>query len=198
MIFENKGGKTLKLVVGLGNPGMKYAATRHNIGFEIIDSIAETYRISVLKNKYKALIGEGTIGREKVILMKPQTYMNLSGEAIRLCSDFYKISPEDVIVIYDDVSLELGQIRIRKSGSAGGHNGIKSIIACLGTQTFPRIKFGVGDQFHDLASYVLDRFSEAEMKCIGPRIGDVVKATEAMICKGVDYAMNQYNGKMGE
>lgn len=188
----------MKLVVGLGNPGMKYAATRHNIGFEILDSIAETYHISVLKNKYKALIGEGNIGSEKVILMKPQTYMNLSGEAVRLCSDFYKINPKEVIVIYDDVSLELGQIRIRKSGSAGGHNGIKSIIAHLGTEDFPRIKFGIGDQFHDLARYVLDRFSEEEMKRIGPRIRDVVKATEAMICQSIDDAMNQYNGKMGE
>lgn len=188
----------MKLIVGLGNPGMKYATTRHNIGFEIIDSIAETYRISVLKNKYKALIGEGTIGGEKVILMKPQTYMNLSGEAVRMCCDFYKISPDDVIVIYDDASLELGQIRIRKSGSAGGHNGIKSIIAHLNTQTFPRIKFGVGSQFFDIATYVLDRFSIEEMKLIGPRIGDVVKATETMIRQGTDVAMNQYNGKMGD
>lgn len=188
----------MKLIVGLGNPGMKYAATRHNIGFEILDSIAETYHISVLKSKYKALIGEGNISGEKVILMKPQTYMNLSGEAVRMCSDFHKISSEDIIVIYDDVSLELGQIRIRATGSAGGHNGIKSIIAHLGTQTFPRIKFGVGNQFHDLSSYVLGRFSEEEMKYIGPRLNDVVKATEAIIRSGTDYAMNQYNGKMGD
>ncbi len=187
----------MKLIVGLGNPGMQYAATRHNIGFEVIDSIAETYNISVTKNKYKALIGEGNIAGEKVILMKPQTYMNLSGEAVKACMDFHKISNEDLIVIYDDISLAVGQLRIRKSGSAGGHNGIKNIIAQLGTQEFPRIKFGVGEKpaGWDLANYVLGRFLEEEMKVIGPRIGDAVKATEAIIGSGIEKAMNNYNKK---
>lgn len=187
----------MKLIVGLGNPGMQYAATRHNIGFEVIDSIAETYNISVTKNKYKALIGEGNIAGEKVILMKPQTYMNLSGEAVKACMDFHKISNEDLIVIYDDISLAVGQLRIRKSGSAGGHNGIKNIIAHLGTQEFPRIKFGVGEKpaGWDLANYVLGRFLEEEMKVIGPRIGDAVKATEAIIGSGIEKAMNNYNKK---
>ncbi|MBQ1274618.1 MAG: aminoacyl-tRNA hydrolase [Cellulosilyticum sp.] len=188
----------MKLIVGLGNPGMQYAATRHNIGFEVIDSIAETYNISVMKNKYKALIGDGTIGGEKVILMKPQTYMNLSGEAVKACMDFHKISNEDLIVIYDDISLEVGQLRLRKSGSAGGHNGIKNIIAQLGTQEFPRIKFGVGEKpaGWDLANYVLGRFSEEDMKIIGPRVGDAVKATEMIVRDGVEKAMNNYNNKV--
>ena len=187
----------MKLIVGLGNPGMQYAVTRHNIGFEVIDSIAETYNISVMKNKYKALIGEGNIAGEKVILMKPQTYMNLSGEAVKACMDFHKISNEDLIVIYDDISLQVGQLRIRKSGSAGGHNGIKNIIAQLGTQEFPRIKFGVGEKpaGWDLANYVLGRFSEEDMKVIGPRVTDAVKATETIIKSGIEKAMNNYNKK---
>lgn len=188
----------MKLIVGLGNPGMQYAATRHNIGFEVIDSIAETYNIQIVKNKYKALIGEGTIAGEKVILMKPQTYMNLSGEAVKACMDFHKISPKDLIVAYDDISLELGQLRLRASGSAGGHNGIKNIIAQIGTQEFPRVKFGVGEKpaGWDLANYVLGRFSEEEMKVIGPRIGDAVKAIETIVDSGIEKAMNNYNNKV--
>lgn len=188
----------MKLIVGLGNPGMQYAATRHNIGFEVIDSIAETYNIQIVKNKYKALIGEGNIAGEKVILMKPQTYMNLSGEAVRACMDFHKISNKDIIVIYDDISLEVGQLRLRPSGSAGGHNGIKSIIAQIGTQEFPRIKFGVGEKpaGWDLANYVLGRFSEEEMKVIGPRINDAAKAAEEIISSGIERAMNDYNIKV--
>lgn len=185
----------MKLIVGLGNPGMQYAATRHNIGFEVIDSIAKTYNISVTKSKYKALIGEGNIAGEKVILMKPQTYMNLSGEAVKACMDFHKISNEDLVVIYDDISLEVGQLRLRQTGSAGGHNGIKNIIAQLGTQAFPRIKFGVGEKpaGWDLANYVLGRFSEEDMKIIGPRVGDAVKAIEMIIGSGIEKAMNNYN-----
>lgn len=187
----------MRLIVGLGNPGMQYAATRHNIGFEVIDSLAETYNISVVKNKYKALIGDGNIGGEKVILMKPQTYMNLSGEAVRACMEFHKITSEDLIVIYDDISLDVGQLRIRKSGSAGGHNGIKNIIAQIGTQEFPRVRFGVGEKpaGWDLANYVLGRFPEEEMKVVGPKIGDAVKAIDMMIRDGIEKAMNNYNKK---
>ena len=187
----------MKLIVGLGNPGMQYAATRHNIGFEVIDSLSEVYNIPVNKSKYKALIGEGRIGDERVILMKPQTFMNLSGEAVRACMDFQKLSNEDVIIIYDDISLDVGQIRIRKSGSAGGHNGIKSIIAHMNTQEFPRVKVGVGQKpaGWDLANYVLGRFSEEDMKIIGPKINDVIKAVECMVASTIDKAMNQYNKK---
>lgn len=188
----------MKLIVGLGNPGMQYAATRHNIGFEVIDSLSEAYNIQVIKNKYKALIGEGSIGGERVILMKPQTYMNLSGEAVKACMDFHKISNQDLIVIYDDISLEVGQLRLRKAGSAGGHNGMKHIITLLGTQEFPRVKFGVGEKpaGWDLANYVLGRFQEEEMKIVGPRIGDAVKAVESIITVGIDKAMNNYNLKV--
>lgn len=188
----------MKLIVGLGNPGMQYAATRHNIGFEVIDSLSEAYNIQVMKNKYKALIGEGSIGGERVILMKPQTYMNLSGEAVKACMDFHKISNQDLIVIYDDISLEVGQLRLRKAGSAGGHNGMKHIITLLGTQEFPRVKFGVGEKpaGWDLANYVLGRFHEEEMKIVGPRIGDAVKAVESIITEGIDKAMNNYNLKV--
>lgn len=188
----------MKLIVGLGNPGMQYAATRHNIGFEVIDSLAETYNIPIIKNKYKAIIGEGNIFGEKVILMKPQTYMNLSGEAVKACMDFHKISNKDLIVAYDDISLEVGQLRLRPSGSAGGHNGIKNIITQIGTQDFPRVKFGVGEKppGWDLANYVLSRFPEEEMKIVGPRIGDAVKAIEEIIRFGIDKAMNDYNNKV--
>ena len=188
----------MKLIVGLGNPGMQYSATRHNIGFEAIDSIAEYQRISVNKNKFKALIGEGTIKGERVILMKPQTYMNLSGESVGACCSWYKIAPEDIIIIYDDVSLEVGQMRIRKTGSAGGHNGIKSIIQHLGGSVFPRIKVGVGEKppGWTLADYVLGRFQEEEMKVICPKLKDVNDAVEMMIDKGVDQAMNIYNVKI--
>lgn len=185
----------MKLIVGLGNPGMQYAATRHNIGFEVIDTLAEVYNIQINKNKFKALVGDGVIGGEKVILMKPQTYMNLSGEAVRACMDFHKLTAEDILIVYDDISLAVGQLRLRKSGSAGGHNGIKSIIAQIGGQDFPRIKFGVGEKpaGWDLANYVLGRFSEEEMKVIGPRINDAVKAIEVILKNGMDKAMNEYN-----
>lgn len=187
----------MKLIVGLGNPGLQYAATRHNIGFEAIDVLAELNHISVNKSKFKALVGEGSIGGEKVVLMKPQTYMNLSGEAISACKAWYKIEPEDIIIMYDDVSLAVGDIRIRKSGSSGGHNGIKSIIAHLSTEVFPRVKIGVGQKpaGWDLADYVLGKFSEEDMKTLCPRLKEICNAVETMIKKDVDTAMNNYNGK---
>ncbi|MDF2613245.1 MAG: aminoacyl-tRNA hydrolase [Clostridia bacterium] len=187
----------MKLIVGLGNPGAEYAATRHNIGFKAIDNLAETYRMPVQRNKYKALVGEGMLFGEKVILMKPQTYMNLSGEAIRQCMDWNKLTKDDIIVIYDDVSLEVGQLRLRKTGSAGGHNGIKSIIAHLGSQDFMRIKVGVGEKpaGWDLANYVLGKFTDDEMKIMNSRLIDIEKAIEIMLQKGIEQAMNQYNLK---
>ena len=148
------------LIAGLGNPGKQYENTRHNAGFMALDALADQLGTSIEEKKHKALCGKGLIGGEKVILLKPQTFMNLSGESIRAAADFYKVDPDHIIVIYDDISLEPGQLRIRKKGSAGGHNGIKSIIAHLGTQEFPRIKVGVGakpDRM-DLADYVLGHF----------------------------------------
>ncbi|PHV70373.1 aminoacyl-tRNA hydrolase [Sporanaerobium hydrogeniformans] len=188
----------MKLIVGLGNPGTQYMTTRHNIGFEAVDTLAELKGIAMQKNKFKSIIGEGTIGGEKVILMKPQTYMNLSGEALRACMDWHKLTSEDILVIYDDVSLEVGQLRIRKSGSAGGHNGIKSIISHLGGQEFLRIKVGVGEKpaGWDLANYVLGRLSEEEMKVLGPKLKDICDAIEMILIKGPDQAMNTYNLKM--
>ena len=188
----------MKLLVGLGNPGATYDGTRHNIGFEVIDRLGNKYNIGINKNKYKSLIGEGNIKGEKVILMKPQTYMNLSGEAIRVCIDFYKIQPEDVFVIFDDISLEVGQIRMRQNGSAGGHNGIKSIIAHLGTQNFPRLKFGVGEKPKgmDLANYVLGKFSAEEKEIIIPKTIDAIDAVATFIDEGMEKAMNKYNLKV--
>lgn len=188
----------MKLIVGLGNPGMQYAATRHNIGFEVIDSIADTYNISVIKNKYKALIGEGILAGEKVILMKPQTFMNLSGEAVKSCMDFHKIAIQDLIVIYDDISLEVGQLRLRETGSAGGHNGIKNIIMHMGTQEFNRVRVGVGEKpaGWDLAQYVLGRFSPEELKVIAPQTVEAAKAVEVIISQGMQKAMNHYNIKV--
>ena len=187
----------MKLIVGLGNPGTEYVATRHNIGFRAVDSLAEAYRIPIHKNKFKALIGEGTVFGERLILMKPQTYMNLSGEAIRACMDWNKLTISDIIIIYDDVSLEVGQLRIRKTGSAGGHNGIKSIIAHLGSQDFMRIKVGVGEKpaGWDLANYVLGKFSDEEIKIMSARFEDIEKAIQITLQKGAEQAMNQYNVK---
>ncbi len=187
----------MKLIVGLGNPGTQYALTRHNIGFQAIDAIAEINHIQVNKNKFKAEIGEGTIAGERVVLMKPLTYMNLSGEAVIQCKTWYKISSDDVIVIYDDTTLEVGQMRIRKNGSAGGHNGIKSMISHCG-DTFPRIKIGVGQKptGWDLADHVLGRFTNEEIEILEPRLKDVNDAVVTMIKKDVDAAMNNYNGKI--
>lgn len=188
----------MKLIVGLGNPGMQYATTRHNIGFEAIDTIADMNHISLNKNKFKAQIGEGTIGGERVVLMKPQTYMNLSGESVSGCKAWYKIDTKDIIIIYDDVTLAPGQLRLRKTGSAGGHNGIKSIIQHLGGDVFPRVKIGVGEKppGWDLADHVLGRFTEEEMKLVAPRLKDVSDAVEMIIKKDIDVAMNNYNGKV--
>lgn len=198
LYIKRKMEENMKLIVGLGNPGLQYAATRHNIGFEAIDTLAEMHHINVNKSKFKALIGEGTIGGEKVVLMKPQTYMNLSGEAISACKSWYKINTEDIIILYDDVSLAVGDIRIRKSGSSGGHNGVKSTIAHLSTEVFPRVKIGVGQKPSgwDLADYVLGKFTEEDMKILGPRLKEIGNAVETMIKKDVDTAMNNYNGKM--
>ncbi|MEG2871488.1 MAG: aminoacyl-tRNA hydrolase, partial [Clostridium sp.] len=152
------------IIAGLGNPGKEYEGTRHNTGFMTIDVLADRYNIDIREKAHKALIGKGVIEGQKVILVKPQTYMNLSGESIRSVMDFYKVTPENFIVIFDDISLEPGQLRIRKKGSAGGHNGIKNIIAQLGTQEFARIKVGVGAKppRMDLADYVLGHFSKGE------------------------------------
>ena len=186
----------MKVIVGLGNPGKKYDNTRHNIGFEAIDYIADKEGISINTGKHKALIGTGYMAGEKVLLVKPQTFMNLSGESLRPIMDFYKLDLSDILVIYDDISLEPGMLRLRTKGSAGGHNGIKSIIAHLGSDNFPRLKFGVGDKPKemDLADYVLGRFSPQDEAVVSEGIKRACEAVECMIGEGCDAAMNKYNG----
>jgi len=186
------------VIVGLGNPGKKYENTRHNAGFISIDALADKYGISISEKKHKALCGSGVIEGNKVLLVKPQTYMNLSGESVRSVMDFYKIDPEeDMLVIYDDISLAPGNIRIRKKGSAGGHNGIKSIIAHAGTQNFMRIKVGVGEKPSgwDLADYVLGHFSEEDNAKLKEIMPDVMQAATLMVQGDVDKAMNDFNAK---
>lgn len=186
------------VIVGLGNPGKKYENTRHNAGFISIDALADKYGISISEKKHKALCGAGIIEGNKVLLVKPQTFMNLSGESVRSVMDFYKIDPEeDMLVIYDDISLAPGNIRIRKKGSAGGHNGIKSIIAHAGTQNFMRIKVGVGEKPSgwDLADYVLGHFSEDDNAKLKEVMPDVLQAATLMVQGDVDKAMNDFNAK---
>lgn len=185
------------IIVGLGNPTDKYQATRHNVGWDAITRLSDDFRIPLDFKKHKALCGKGYIEGEKVILAQPLTYMNLSGESVRELVDFYKVTLEEVIVIYDDISLEVGQLRIRKKGSAGGHNGIKSIISHLGTDEFPRIKIGVGDKPKgwELADYVLSRFLPEEQPAIRDAIKDTSEACKMIATSGIDAAMNQYNRK---
>ena len=183
------------LIVGLGNPTREYDRTRHNVGFDTLDVLAEELNTSIGENKFKGCCAKGVIGGEKVILLKPQTFMNLSGESVRAAADFYKIDPEHIIVIYDDISLEVGQLRIRSKGSAGGHNGIKNIIAHLGTQEFPRIKVGVGAKppRMDLADYVLGRFHGEEKAIMEDARKRAAKAAVMMMNEGLQAAMNEYN-----
>lgn len=184
------------LVAGLGNPGSQYDMTRHNIGFAAIDYIADKNSVKIKKLKYKALYNEMTVNGEKVLLVKPQTYMNLSGESIREFCSFYKIPPEKTIIICDDISLEPGKIRIRRKGSAGGHNGLKSIIYQLQSDEFMRVKIGVGSPQHadyELADYVLGRFSKDEIPVLEDAIIKTYKSVDEIIKNGIDSAMNKYN-----
>ena len=185
------------LIAGLGNPTKEYDKTRHNVGFSVIDVLADRYRIDISEKKHKALCGRGVIEGQKDLLLKPQTFMNLSGESIRAAADYYKIEPEEMIVIYDDISLDPGQLRIRLKGSAGGHNGIKNIIANLGTQDFPRIKVGVGAKppRMDLADYVLSRFGAGEQKLMEEAFGEAAEAAVMMMTDGAERAMNHFNAK---
>ncbi len=187
----------MKLIAGLGNPGRDYAGTRHNIGFGVITRISDQYNIPLNSKEHKAVCGKGFIGGEKVILAQPQTYMNLSGESVRSIADYYKIEPEDIIIAFDDIDLEVGQLRVRRKGSAGGHNGIKSIIQHLGTNEFPRVKVGVGakPEGGDLVRHVLGRFSREDEKAMGEVLDLAVEAVELIVTEGVDAAMNRYNAK---
>lgn len=184
------------IIAGLGNPGAKYEGTRHNAGFSVIDVLAEKHQISVDKKQFKGLTGRGIIGGQQVLLLKPLTFMNLSGESIRAAFDFYKPETDQVLVIFDDISLETGQLRIRKKGSAGGHNGVKSIIQHLGTQEFPRIKVGVGaPKRDDLIDHVLGRFHGEDLEVMKEAAQTAALAVEAFLSEGPEAAMNQFNKK---
>ena len=196
-VYLERNGKTdMYIIAGLGNPTKEYEKTRHNAGFDTMDILADKLGVSIQERKHKALCAKGIIGGEKVLLMKPQTFMNLSGESIRDAADFYKVDPGHIIILYDDISLEVGQLRIRGKGSAGGHNGIKSIIAHLGTQEFPRVKIGVGakpDRM-DLADYVLSRFSQTDRSVMEDAFHEAADAAQMIILEGCAAAMNRYNG----
>ena len=185
------------IVVGLGNPEKKYFGTRHNAGFHAIDYISQQYNINVTKLKCKSLIGDGKIDGERVILVEPQTYMNLSGEAILELVKWYKVEKSDIIIVYDDIALPLGKIRVREKGSDGGHNGIKSVIYSLKTDEFPRIKIGIGspeNSDYEIIDYVLGKFAKDEQKIVFEAIKTVSDIVTDIVKNGVPFTMNRYNG----
>ena len=197
MFFQKNSGGASWLIVGLGNPGEKYENTRHNVGFQVVDELAERQNAPVQKLKFKALTNLLTISGEKVLVMKPVTYMNLSGEAVRPAADFYKIPPERILVISDDTALDPGKLRIRTKGSAGGHNGLKNIIQHLGTDQFPRLRVGVGEKPHpdyDLADWVLSSFSQQEEKSLAPVWEQAGQAALTVVDLGVEQAAGRFNG----
>lgn len=183
------------LIAGLGNPGLRYSATRHNVGFRVVDELAARHGIRVDRIRFKAHLGAGTIAGKRVILLKPQTYMNLSGEAVRPAMNYYKIPPERVLLISDDVTLPLGRLRIRKQGSDGGHNGLKSVLAHCGTDAVPRLKVGVGSpEFHEMADWVLSLFEGEDRNHIARVLPVAADALTAILTKGPDEAIGLYNG----
>ncbi len=195
--FKKDGGSTYDyLIVGLGNPGKKYEITRHNAGFLCVENMENELNFQTKKLKFHALIGDTRISGKKVLVMKPQTTMNNSGTAVAECASFYKIQPENIIVIFDDISLEPGELRIRRKGSAGGHNGIKSIIAHLGSENFPRVKLGVGKKPHpdyDLADWVLSSFPKKDIPLMHNSMDNALKALELMVKGDIEGAMSKYN-----
>lgn len=197
MFFKKTSSQIEWIVAGLGNPGKKYEGTRHNIGFDALDYAARKWNIEVKRCKFDALYGTGSVEGSKVLLLKPQTFMNLSGVSVQKAADFYKVPPERILVLFDDVSLRPGVLRIRLSGSAGGHNGLKSIITFMG-EDFPRIKIGVGEKPHpgyELADWVLSRFTTAERKAIEERMGDITAAAQLVLSGKNSEAMSRYNGE---
>ncbi len=195
--FGSSAGEPVFLVAGLGNPESRYDRTRHNVGFRTLDLLAERLGIKVNRFKWKAIYGQGRLPGCRVVLMKPQTYMNLSGEAVRAAAEFWKVPPERVLVLYDDVSLPVGRLRVRAKGSAGGHNGMKSIISCLGSEAFPRVRVGVGEKPRpemDLADWVLSAFSAQEEKELAPALERAAQAAELVMREGPEKAMNRFNG----
>lgn len=187
----------MKLIVGLGNPTNKYEGTRHNVGFDVIDKMADEYGIGLDVIKHKGMYGKGKIDGQNVILLKPMTFMNLSGESVSQVATYYKIASSDIIVVYDDINLDVGRLRVRGKGSAGGHNGIKNIIANLHTEEFPRVRVGVGMKppRMDLADYVLSHFSNEDRKLVDESYDKAIKAIALLVNDELDKAMNEYNGK---
>jgi len=195
MLFSK--GSVKWLVVGLGNPGAKYENTRHNTGFRVMEKLAKELGVKVNRVKFKALTATATVGGEKVLLLMPQTFMNASGISVEHAASFYKVPPERILVVFDDISLPVGKIRIRKDGSAGGHNGLKSINSSLGSQNYPRVKVGVGEKPHpdyDLADWVLSKFSAKEEKELAPAIERAAAAVEEIIKNGPEKAAGKFNG----
>jgi peptidyl-tRNA hydrolase, PTH1 family len=185
-----------RLIVGLGNPGAKYDRTRHNIGFDLIDKLAKRWQIPVSDQKrFQGMVGEGWVNRQKIVLLKPQTFMNLSGQSVRSVLDWYKLQPTEVLVLYDDLDLPLGKLRIRLAGSAGGHNGMKSIISHLGTPTFPRLRMGIGKSQDETISHVLGKFSVAEATIVTDILQLSADAVDLSLGSGVEKAMSKYNNR---
>ncbi|WP_333871437.1 aminoacyl-tRNA hydrolase [Desulforamulus putei] len=185
----------MKLIVGLGNPGIEYAHTRHNIGFMVVDSLARELGTDINKNQHKALVGQASIGGEKVILAKPQTYMNLSGQAVVALMNWYKLTPEDLLVIADDMDLPPGRLRIRKKGSDGGQKGLRNIIELLGTQEITRMRLGIGRPEHGAVDHVLGKITGTEAELISSAIAAAVEAAKVWVLEGTDKAMNRFNQK---
>lgn len=183
------------MIVGLGNPGKKYQNTRHNMGFITVDYLAAKYNIKVNKIAFKALVGDGTIANQRVLLVKPQTYMNLSGQSVREVLAYYKVEMENLILIYDDIDIETGKIRIRKKGSAGSHNGMKSVIYDVKSEDFPRIRIGIGgERKMTLRDFVTGGFSKDEKPLLEDAVERAARAVEIILAEGIDMAMNRYNG----
>lgn len=185
------------IVVGLGNPGLKYENNRHNIGFKIIDKIAENYNVNINKSKFKSQYNEIRIGSKKVLLIKPQTYMNNSGEAIKEIKSFFSVETENIIVIHDDIDLDYGRIKVKKNGGSGTHNGLRSILNHIKEKDFPRVRVGVGKPIEhiDLADYVLGNFNKDEVKILEKILDESIEIVESIVKDGVDIAMNKHNGK---
>lgn len=197
MLFSKKPGGEY-LVVGLGNPGSKYWNTRHNVGFAALDALAEQLHAKVDRVKFQGLVGQAELEGHKLILLKPTTYMNLSGQSVQAAARFYKIPPERILVMFDDISLEPGRLRVRRNGSAGGHNGVKSIISCIGSQEFPRVKIGVGAKPHpdyDLADWVLSTFPYDQRQAMEETYQRAAEAAVTVITQGPEAAANRFNGK---
>lgn len=198
MLFQKSNSGCQWLIVGLGNPGSEYEKTRHNVGFRAADLLAERAGVRIDRAKFRALVRPAELGGSRVLLVKPQTYMNLSGEAVFLAGQYYKIPPERIVLIFDDVSLPLGRVRVRADGSAGGHNGVKSVLAQLGDDRIPRVKIGVGEKPHpdmDLADWVLSRFTPQEEAALADAVVRAADAVTELVRNGAQSAAAKFNGK---